>query len=286
MDGSARNRAIERRSTAAAIPPARFPSRLGVAVLATLGLLLVLLFVSPQAPQNGLAWDLLMVAGLLGAALIAALPLVSPRIWHRFGGDPRALRSVLYWHADIAYVAVTLVLVHTIGLVVLETTTLEYLKLSAPWSMLAALAATVLLLAVLIGSWYRIALKIRYRSWRLWHVGLSLAATGLMAFHIIDAGYYVNSSMKLAVFITLVAGPSAMALADGALARGHARAPDTASAIPTRGAFGVPATRAGSIRFITLFCVLLFIAVVTVTIPKAGSRAATESDPCLAAQCE
>jgi hypothetical protein len=227
-----------------------------------------------------------MVAGLLGAALIAALPLVSPRMWHRFGGDPRVLRSVLYWHADIAYVAVALVLVHTVGLVVLDTTNIEYLKLSAPWSMLAAIVATVLLLVVLISSWYRIALKIRYRSWRLWHIGLSLAATGLMAFHVIDAGYYVNSPIKLSVFVTLVAGPSLMALADGALARGHARTRDADADVALPGVFGVPATRVGSVRFVTLVCALLFVAMVMVAIPKAGSRAEGKADPCLVEQCD
>ena len=258
----------------------------GVLCLGCCWFLMVLLFVAPRAPQNGIAWDLLMVAGLLGAGLIAALPLVSPRIWHRFGGDPRLLRSVLYWHADIAYIAVALVLVHTFGLVVLDITTVEYLKLSAPWSMLAALAATGLLLVVLISSWYRIELKIRYRSWRLWHVALSLAATGLVAFHIVDAGYYVNSPMKLAVFITLVAGPSAMALADGALSRGHARAADAGLPVARPGAFGVPATRTGSIRIVVLICALLFVSVVTVAIPQPGSRAETEAARCLAEQCE
>ncbi len=274
------------RKTAAANFPARFPVRLGVIVAATLALPLALLFLVPHAPQNGLVWDVLMVAGLLGAALIAALPLVSPRLWHRFGGAPRELRSVLFWHADLAYVAVTLVLVHTFGLVVLDTTTIEYLKLSAPWSMLAAMLATILLLVVLVSSWYRIGLKIRYRSWRQWHVGMSLAATGLMAFHVVDAAYFVNSPLKQAVFITLVAGPSAMALADGALARGHARAPDSASAVPPHEAFEVPATRAGSRRFVVLVCGLLFVAVISVAIPRAGSRPANEARACLAEACD
>ncbi len=261
----------------------RFPSRLGVVVAATLSLPLVLLFLAPRAPQNGLLWDILMVTGLLGAAVIAALPLVSPRIWLRFGGDPAKLRAVLYWHADLAYVAVTLIIVHTIGLVVLDQTSIEYLKLSAPWSMLAALAATVLLLVLLISSWYRIGLGIRYRGWRQWHVGLSLLATGLMTFHVLDAGYFVNSSIKLTVFVTLMAGPSAMALVDGALARGHARAPQGVAVPPD--AFAVPATRAGSRRFTVLTCGLLFIAVISVAIPQAGSRPANEARACLAAQC-
>lgn len=226
-----------------------------------------------------------MVAGLLGAALIAALPLVSPRIWHRFGGDPTKLRSVLFWHADLSYVAVTLVLVHTLGIVVLDQTSIEYLKLSAPWSMLAATVATVLLLALLVSSWYRIRLGIRYRSWRRWHVGLSLAATGLMAFHVVDAGYFVNSPIKMIVFAALMAGPIAMALVGGALARGHARAPDGATTMTLPDAFEVPATRAGSRRFIALICGLLFAAVISVAIPQAGSRPANEARACLADEC-
>lgn len=285
MDDSDRKHVSTRQSRTSAIPLIRMPPRLGLAIVATLGLVLALLFVTPRAPQNGFAWDLLMVAGLLGAALVAALPLVSPRLWHHYGGDPRVLRSVLYWHADMAYVAVALALVHTVGLVVLDTTNIEYLKLSAPWSMLAALAAIVLLLIVLISSWYRIALKIRYRSWRLWHVGMSLAATGLMAFHVIDAGYYVNSPAKLAVFATLIAGPSLMALADGAFARGHARSHAAKSGESHIAAFGFPATRAGSARVVVLVCTLLFVAAITVAIPQAGSRAEAQANACLAEPC-
>lgn len=285
MDGTPSVRAGRRRQSAIAIRRARFPSRLGIVVAATLTLPLALLFLAPRAPQNGLSWDALMVAGFLGAALIAALPLVSPRIWHRFGGDPTQLRSVLFWHADLSYVAVALVVAHTLGIVVLDQTSIEYLKLSAPWSMLAAIVATLLLLALLVSSWYRINLGIRYRSWRQWHVALSLAATGLMTFHVIDAGYFVNSSIKAVVFIALMAGPSAMALVDGALARGHARAPDGALAIALPDTFEVPATRAGSRRFITLVCALLLIAVIGTAIPQAGSRPANEARACLAGEC-
>lgn len=227
-----------------------------------------------------------MVAGLLAAAVIAALPLVSPRLWHRFGGRPAELRSVLYWHADLSYLAVTLALVHTIGVLILDPVAIEYLKLSAPWSMLAALLATVLLLVLLASSWYRIGLGIRYRSWRRWHVGISLVATALMVFHIIDAGYFINAPVKQFVFVVLLAGPSAMALLDGALARGHARAPRGASALPPPVTLELPASRAGSRRLAILVCGLLFIAVISVAIPRAGSRPADESRACLNERCE
>ena len=81
----------------------------------------------------------------------------------------------------------------------IDTTLIEYLKLSAPWSMLASLSSLLLLLGLLFSSWYRIALGIRYRSWRLWHVGLSLAAVGLMAFHVVDAGYIATAEWDTVV---------------------------------------------------------------------------------------
>ena len=90
------------------------PWRFAALCAAIVGLPLSLLVLEPTAPQNGIGWDLLMNAGFVGAVMMIVLPLVSPRLWLRFGGDPRALRTVLNMHADLSYAAVALVVVHTI----------------------------------------------------------------------------------------------------------------------------------------------------------------------------
>lgn len=262
-----------------------FPSRWGVCLAATVSLPLVLLFIDPIAPQNGWWWDILMGAGMLAAGLMIAVPLISPRVWVHFGGDARALRFVLYVHRDVSYVVVLLTAMHIVGLLLVETLLVEYLKLSAPWSMLAALVSALLLLILVVSSLYRIELDLRYRSWRMWHIGLSVMAMLLMVVHVLDAGFYVNSPLKKAVFVVLAAGPSLAAFGAGGwhyLTRAAAHGRRTISKAPI---LRVPGARAFSARLVVLLSILWLISIMVFAIPKPDSRAEQQAHPCPESVC-
>jgi len=265
---------------------ADLPLRFVVIFLGCVTLILALLFVAPAAPQNGLLWDALMAVGMLAAGLLVAIPFISPRLWLRYSGNPRALRTLLSLHADISYAAIGLTLIHTIGLVVAEPTLIEYLKLSAPWSMLAALVSLLVLVLLVVTSWYRIAMKIRYRNWRLWHVAMSLVAIGLMAFHVVDAGFFVNTIEKKIVFVTLAVGPSLMSLCAGALAGRGPHTLQTRPPVPSRMAVTVPPTRAFSVRLVVLLCMLWLASIVVVAVPEPDSRAESHAGRCATQSCE
>jgi hypothetical protein len=262
------------------------PARWGVCFYATVTIPLVALFIYPVAPQNGWWWDMLMGAGMLAAGMMIAIPLLSPRVWVYFGGDARALRFVLYVHRDVSYIVLLLTLVHIGGLLVADATLIEYLKLSAPWSMLAANLSAILLLVITVSSWYRIELDLRYHTWRVWHAGLSIAAMALMAAHVIDTGYYVNSPIKKAVFIVLAAGPSLASLGAGgwhALAR--AAAHGEIAGAPRSPILRLPAGRAFSVRLVGLLAILWLVGIIAFAIPESGSRAERQAHPCAESVC-
>lgn len=262
----------------------RLPLRLIVCFLATLTLSLLILFVDAPAPQNNAPWEFFMLVGLLAGAIMIAIPIFSPRVWVAFGGDPRQLRFLLNLHSDLSYCVVFLLSVHIAGLLIIEPLLIEYLKLSAPWSMLAAIVATVALVALLISSIYRANLRLRYRRWRIWHVGLSVVAMSFTAFHIIDAGYYFNNEYKKVVFVVLAAGPSLVAFG---VARWHRSAIaqvelDSYGAVPS---LVVHQLRSQGIRLVVWLVLLWLCAAAIITIPKAGSRAEQQRQ-CEISLCE
>jgi hypothetical protein len=264
---------------------AEVPVRWCVCFVLTVMIPLVFLFIVPQVPQNGLWWDMLMGAGMLAMGFMIAVPLISPRVWLHFGGDPRALRFVLNIHNDVSYAVLLLTLVHIVGLVIVDPIVIEYLKLSASWSMLAATGSAILLLMLALSSLYRTQLKLRYRSWRIWHVALSVAAMFLMAFHVVDAGFYANSTMKKAIFIVLAAGPSLMSLGAGGwheMARTVARGGGGRSG---RAVLRLPTSRRFSLRLVTLLAIFCLLNVFVFAIPQPGSRAEEQAHPCPESIC-
>ena len=259
------------------------PVRFGMAVLATITITLLLWFIPPRAPQNGWWWDLLMGIGMLAAGLMLALPAIAPRVWVNYGGHPRGLQYLLYLHRDVTYLVLLLVFIHIVGLIVFDQTTIEYLKLSAPWSMLSATIAAVVLLVITISSLFRAELNVRYRAWRNWHIGMSIAAMALTTFHIVDAGFYLNSSIKKAVFVTLVAGPS---LVSFGVSRWRGTSNLGAQQNQRQRVLRMPSARADSLRLITLLGILWFVWMVCFAIPEAGSRGDRQANQCAARGCD
>lgn len=262
---------------------ARFelPARFGVSFILTVSIPLALLYVYPVAPQNGWWWDYLMGAGMVATGMMISIPLIAPRVWVFYGGNTRALRFLLHLHRDVTYAVLVLVVIHIVGLIIIDQTIIEYLKLSAPWSMLAAMISSALLLILTVTSLYRTELNLRYRAWRIWHVGMSVGAVTFMAFHVVDAGFYVNSPIKKAVFIALVAGPS---LASFGLSAWYRLARRTAYATH-KTALSLPLARMFSARLVVLLTFFWLVCLIPYAIPEPGSRADEQANDCLGTVC-
>lgn len=163
-------------------------------------------------PKIGYWWDICMVLGAAGAGGMALLPLLSARWWASAIRDAHFLRLIQYLHRYLSYALTALIAVHIAGLLVIEPRVIEYLKLSAPWSMLSGLLGTVLVAVLLVTSIARERLGIRYGTWRRWHAGMSAAAMGLILFHLLGSGYYFDSAPRLFALTLVVAMPTAATL--------------------------------------------------------------------------
>ena len=238
-------------------------------------------FVGPLAPQNGIAWDLSNAAGLIACSCLFAANVAVPRVWSSLGGSARGTAFVLGVHRDLSYLGIFLIVVHIVGLLILDATVLEYLKIAAPAYMHAGLIATFVLLAVLLTSVFRIRLSWRYASWRHWHVLLSFAAMVLVVWHVLGSNYYVNIDGKKFVFVTLLAGPALMAVAAGRSRYAEAGI----SASRTRG-LSVPGTRWFGLRVAVFFSLLGLLLCAVLAIPNPDSRAETRAFSCWAAGCD
>ena len=173
---------------------------------------LALLFLPGHARAIDPAWDFGMALGVISVGGVALLPLLSARWWGvEFPALPflRLLHDV---HLGLAYVLTAFALLHVTVLCVLEPRVLAYLTLAAPWSMLAGLAAAVLLLFLCLSSRWRVRLGWRQTSWRRWHALLSALALSGMAWHILDARYYFNRGSILASLLWMLAVPTLLSL--------------------------------------------------------------------------
>ena len=166
-------------------------------------IILLLIVVPPRLPANGLAWDFVMSLGYVSAALFLVIPLMSTRVWFSVGGSAEEVRPVLAFHRTLSYLALAYLLAHVIGTIIIDPIVIEYLKPSAPWGMLAALIASILILLVLIQSDYRIALKLPYMRWYAWHAGASIVVVLGIFYHILEAGYFTFSVVERIVLAVL-----------------------------------------------------------------------------------
>jgi hypothetical protein len=190
-----------------------------------------------RAPRISPAWDWLMALGYLAAAIMALLPLITARYSRHASGDPNASLQANRLHRWLGYALVVLVLVHALGLLVLEPVSLAYLKPTAPAGMLAALLAAALLLGLIATALARHRLYLRQGRWREDHAVLSVLILLLTGWHIVDSGHYLRGALGLALLGLLFAAPTVVSLRlllGGR--RGPPRAPATRTAkeLPSR----------------------------------------------------
>ncbi|MEM7543555.1 MAG: hypothetical protein AAF384_18505 [Pseudomonadota bacterium] len=168
----------------------------------------LLVILPPTAPANSLLWDALMLAGYVGCSAMVLLPIVSARGWERMRGAAYLTRVQLRVHRYLAWAFVVCVVIHALGLFVIDPNIIRYLYLSAPLGMLCALIGTLLLAGLMFKSELRRFLPITYPRWLSWHNTLSILVLAFTFVHLIESDYYLNAPIKVTVLCVLVFFPS------------------------------------------------------------------------------
>ncbi|MBM7062801.1 ferric reductase-like transmembrane domain-containing protein [Pseudomonas sp. UL073] len=150
-------------------------------------------------PGVALAWDFANAAGLLAALLMLLLFVLTGRPLRRPHHDGKFFQVL---HRDLGFAAIVLLAVHIGVLLYDEPLTLDYLLPSAPGYMLAGLGATLLLLLIAPLSLIRVRRKLwrDHRHFKRWHYAASLLLIGLLAWHVLGAGFYLHSTWKIALW--------------------------------------------------------------------------------------
>lgn len=158
-------------------------------------LLLVSMAPAPQAIYT--LWDWANVMGYM-AMTIALLLFVYRGRARSF--PPFSGRFFANLHRDLGYIAMFLIAGHVGLLLWVEPLLLEHLKPTAPLHMLAGLFALILMVVLVISSvpFLRRRVWPNYDGFRRAHMLFAAAILGLVIYHVVMSGFYMNSRWKLA----------------------------------------------------------------------------------------
>jgi hypothetical protein len=157
-------------------------------------------------------WDFWMGLGFASVSGLALLPVLSARWWAARHPQSALLRLIQRLHRDLAWWLTALALAHVLGVLWLEPRTLDYLLPTAPGYMAAGLVGLLLSFALIVTSLARYKRRWPQTSWRRWHAGISIAALGLMLWHVLGAGYYVSDVGARCALLWAASLPSLLAL--------------------------------------------------------------------------
>ena len=149
-------------------------------------------------PTAGFWWDFLIASGFCSLAIIAFLG---------WDSETPASNPRLRLHRNLGILASTLLVVHSIGYLLIDSTVIEYLLPSAPGYMLAGLGALLSLLVVTISSFPGPRKKFygHFARFRSWHRALfSIILVGSL-WHVAGTDFSLDSRWQLAVVGLLLA---------------------------------------------------------------------------------
>jgi predicted ferric reductase len=120
-----------------------------------------------------------------------------------FGED-----ALVHFHRYMGYVGTVFILAHPILLIVIvDPSYLERVNpLTAPWAGRFGTLSILCLLAVIVTSVWRGALRIRYEVWQAIHMVLSTVAITAALVHVELIGHYVNQPWKRMLWVMMTAG--------------------------------------------------------------------------------
>lgn len=150
-------------------------------------------------PASGWEWDFINGIGFAAVGAVAYL-----------GWDSQTAASLpsQRLHSNIAIAAALLVVMHAAGFLLLDSYTVEYLKLKAPLYMLAGLAGALVIVFLAITSLPRLRRRVfsRYSLFRSRHTVLSIAVLALTVWHVLGADYYLPTWYAKTSFVLIAGG--------------------------------------------------------------------------------
>jgi hypothetical protein len=158
----------------------------------------------------GPAWELSQWAGL--AAAVACILLCGAPLRPRDSRPPTLLSLRL--HTAIGWAALILAALHVGGLLLADHTVIEYLKLTAPLYQFAGVAATLLLVVLVLlshGSLRRRLWK-SHRGFQASHVILACLLAALVAVHVVVTARYIGGGVRRALCVAVTIGALALLL--------------------------------------------------------------------------
>jgi predicted ferric reductase len=176
---------------------------IGVYLLLTLTPLFLLL-IGPAPPSRSFWTEFSVAIGFAGMAIMGMQFLITARFRHI--NAPYGMDIMYYFHRQISWVALVLVVAHPIIIFWERPEMLPLLNVfEAPWRARFAGASTVALLALVATSVWRKLLRLQYEVWRVLHGALAVLAVGLGMAHAMMWGNYIGTPWKAAFWIALTA---------------------------------------------------------------------------------
>jgi len=153
----------------------------------------------------GWDWDSANAVGFAAAALIVFLHVETGAARNR-----PAVQAAFHarLHADVAALALGLVVLHVAALLLDDRVTLEYWKLSAPPYMFAGFVASFAMIAIVASAYPRPRRAVfdSQQRFRRVHGVASLALTALVAWHVAGSALYLDTRAKQALFVAAIVG--------------------------------------------------------------------------------
>lgn len=167
---------------------------IGVYLLITLGPLFILL-IGPRPVGREFWRDLSVGLGFCGLSMMGLQFVLTARFKEMKA--PYGIDIVYFFHRQISYVILILIISHPVLLFIFEPKNLELLNpITAPWAARLGVTAIVVTILLVAFSVWRKKFRLEYDQWRIWHGVMAIAVIAFAMVHVEMRGYYLNTLWK------------------------------------------------------------------------------------------
>lgn len=165
---------------------------------------LVMVIIGPRPGPREFWRELSVALGFSGLALLGVQFVPTARL--RAFSNVFPMDEVYYFHRWAALVGFTFVLAHPLILFMFDPALVRLLNpLTAPARAVYGLISLLALVGLLVTSFYRQQLNLKYEFWRLLHTVLAVAVVLMAMLHILGVNYYLAMPWQRVVWIGLTA---------------------------------------------------------------------------------
>jgi len=176
-----------------------------IAIYAVLVLAPLAIFIPGLGPERRTIWRELSVGlGFVGLTMMGIQFIPTTRL--PFLAEVFPPDDLYRWHHRFSIVAFFLTLAHPLVLFIQNPYTLQLLNVwTASWRARAGVASVAVLVALIVTSVWRVAIRMSYETWRLLHDVFAVTVIGFGLYHILNVNYYTSVPFQRGLIIGLVA---------------------------------------------------------------------------------